>query len=252
MKELPKDVIDAKNYFLKNVDHDLYAIAEKLIINPPLHIQEELKKMWCEYIKHPPRYSTASEPFEFDEKTQNKLNELATQARLEFPEEFAELPIDRFVYGLLEDIKSFIDLPVFHKKSLKDRQDIAVEIKQLSDRLVHLLEVNEVDVFFHDITDDGCLLYIESLPRRPYVATSNLISNITLSAINSLTNFAVDAKDSKNKEAVKFARRYMKENDYFYKQPFYSRVAIITNAVYGTQYDKASVAQLRNRVGKDS
>lgn len=252
MKKLPEEVIDAKNYFLKKIDNDLFIIADKLIINPPIQVKEDLKHMWCEYLKNPPKITSEIKPIKFSDDVTKFLNEQRQIAQRKYPEMFTDPPICRQIHDLLNLTKKFIDLPIFHKKTIKDRENIALEIDKLSKRLVHLLDVNELDVLFHDISSDGGLIYIDSSPSLPYVPAANLITSITSRASQLLINSPVNAKMVKNHEAIKFARRFINHNNMMYGRTFNSRVATITNAIYGTQFDKTTITQLKNRrVGKD-
>ena len=54
MKKIPQEVINARNYFLTNQSHELFSVADKLIVNPPSDVKVELAEMWSVYLKNPP------------------------------------------------------------------------------------------------------------------------------------------------------------------------------------------------------
>jgi hypothetical protein len=57
-----------------------------------------------------------------------------------------------------------------------------------------------------------------------------------------------EARAGENQEAIIFARKLIRHNEETYGKPHNSQVATITNAIYGTKYDKSNITQLRNRV----
>ena len=247
MMELPIEVKIAKEYFENNLSHKLCPVADKLIVNPPDDLKIDLINMWRELIKKPPNHLLKDKVLTLTHKAKHFIEAQKAQARLLHPENFADPIIHESIYDLLVDTNRFMNLRRFQKKHKADRKLLALKINQLAKKLITLIELNEIEVIFHGCTNDGGLIYVDSSAANGINAT-NLITSIATNASDQLVNEPVNAKAGKNEIAIRFARRFLAHNLLCYGQPFNNRVAIITNVIYGTSYDKVNIVQLNNRV----
>ncbi|MEQ1599831.1 MAG: hypothetical protein ABL880_10750 [Methylotenera sp.] len=250
MKKIPSEVINSRNYFLQNQFHELSYVADKLIVNPPLAVEIDLAKMWSEYLKNPPKLSWEIQRPKLSDKVVKVLDEQRRKAQQDRPELFVEPPIDKKVYDLLVLVNKFIKPPIYHQKSKQDRKFLEDDISKLAQRLAILLEVNQIDVPIHYTKEFGCtaLLLIDGKKTDAHAPT--LIREIAEIATSKINAVVVNAKDGTNKDAIMFIRRLLQHNNNFYEKAHHTRIAIIANAIYGTQYDKTNITQFKNRVVK--
>lgn len=250
MKKIPQEVINARNYFLTNQSHELFSVADKLIVNPPSDVKVELAEMWSVYLKNPPILSFKISKLNRSDEFTKVMDEQRRKAQQDHPELFVEPPIDKTIYDLLERVGEFMKPPNYHQKSKRDREGLVEEISKLAERLAFILETNQIDVPIHYTKEFGitALLLIDG--KTTDADAPSLIREIAGIATNMIGAVTVMAKDGTNADAIKFSRRFLQHNDLFYGKSYLSRIAIITNAIYGTQYDKTNITQFKNRVVK--
>ena len=222
----------------------------RLIVNPPSDVKVELAEMWSNYLKNPPKSSFEISNQKFSDEVIKVLDGQRRKAQQDHPELFVEPPIDKTIYDLLELVNKFMKPPNYHQKSKQDRESLVEEISKLAERLALLLEVNQIDVPTHYTKEFGCTALLLIDGKTTDADAPSLIREISGIATNMIGAVTVKAKDGTNKDAIKFIRRFLQYNDLFYGKSYLSRIAIITNAIYGTQYDKIDITKLKNRVAK--
>lgn len=241
MADFPLEVNEAKNYFLENKLHPLFYVAEKLIISSNSQHKVEIAEMWHSYL---------NEPVEIDTTYSRKLEELRLKAERERPYEYINAPINKTVCSLLYWVNECRKQPKYTKLLKSEQKKLVDKINKLSDDLANLLEENELNVPIYSlkIGDEKIItsaFYIDGREGTD-VDAFTLIREIAHRASLIISSDRVDAKKSENQEAVKFARRFAEHNKRIYGKSLYKRVAVVTNALYATNYNNVRVSQLLN------
>ena len=119
MKEPPKEAIAAREYFSENESHELFPVAEKLLINPPLQIQTELNKMWVQIIKNPPKFNNEianglAEKIK-ELMSNNNIKKLLEKQQIEDmqlnPEKYPNKNVAKPIFDLLLEVNECISFP---------------------------------------------------------------------------------------------------------------------------------------------
>ncbi len=218
MQKLPVDVLKVKEILLRDPSNNLYAIAQKLVVDSP-----ELVGMWQTLEK------------------KNKYNDdLWVRAFLQTAQDATALP--PYHFKSVSDRKEISE----EIEKLASRLVQALRANELDGHIFR----NDGNIF------NGFYLYEDfgesnrSRIDRDGIEKLNvtlIIEQIANRAMQKINNEPMQGKVGANVRAVRFARIVAARNIRLYEEPLNTVVATATNELFGTFYGAGDISNLLNR-----
>ncbi len=165
---------------------------------------------------------------------------------------------DPWVWIFLSHLLVASRLPPYQYLSAEDRRDLSSNIVRLSNRLVRLIEKNELDltlIFGTGVNFPGFRFYEDfgeinqaqiDAAEKEKLSVCRLIREVATRATEKIKE-PVRGKAGNNVRVIRFVRSLADSNRGYYNAPLLLVVATAANALFGTEYSESDVSNLLTR-----